>query len=246
MLQSLGGSILGRTIVEAIKEVMLRQVHPMSPREAYEAIVRSHLYEFHAEDPLHIVQGQIRRHCQGVDWSSASRTKHFALASDGKYLPLSTPIQIRKHTQLRSRESTDRTTVDDLKRIHERYVNALRKRVLERLGKLDPTAFERFSKRLLDAYGFKEMVVTRKSRDGGIDGYGKLKVGLAHLNVAFQSKKWTGAVGRPSIDQFRGGHAGAIRAGYLLHDRALYLRSTRCFVPKRRRSDNLDRWSSDR
>ena len=64
---------------------------------------------------------------------------------------------------------------------------------------------EQFGKKLLQAYGFLEVVVTRFTKDGGIDGHGKLKVGLAHLNVVFQCKRYTkGSVSRPEIDAFRG------------------------------------------
>ena len=47
--------------------------------------------------------------------------------------------------------------------------------------------------------------VTRYSKDGGIDGYGKLKVGFDYFTVAFQCKRRTnGNVGRLEISQFRG------------------------------------------
>ena len=36
---------------------------------------------------------------------------------------------------------------------------------------------------LLDVYGFSDLSVTQKSKDGGIDGFGKLKIGLAHMSV---------------------------------------------------------------
>jgi restriction system protein len=67
---------------------------------------------------------------------------------------------------------------------------------------------------LLEAYGFVDVKVTQFSKDGGIDGNGKLKVGLAHLNVAFQCKRYTGnSVGRPDIDKFRGAIQGQFEQG---------------------------------
>ena len=71
-----------------------------------------------------------------------------------------------------------------------------------------------FARELLDAYGFQDTKVTSISRDGGIDGYGKLKVGLAYLNVAFQCKRWTRAnIQRSEIDRFRGAAQGAYEQG---------------------------------
>ncbi len=86
--------------------------------------------------------------------------------------------------------------------------------MLRELKRLSPTGFEAFARDLLEAYGFTETVVTSISRDGGIDGHGKLKVGLAHLNVAFQCKRWTnGNIQRPEIDKFRGASQGAYEQG---------------------------------
>jgi restriction system protein len=66
----------------------------------------------------------------------------------------------------------------------------------------------------MDVYGFHDTAVTKVSSDGGIDGYGKLKVGLANLNVAFQCKRWTkGNIQRPEIDRFRGAAQGDFEQG---------------------------------
>jgi restriction system protein len=50
--------------------------------------------------------------------------------------------------------------------------------------------------------------------DGGIDGNGELKLGLATMRAAFQCKKWQGSVGRPEIDKFRGAIQGRFEHGY--------------------------------
>ena len=76
-------------------------------------------------------------------------------------------------------------------------------------SELSPSSFELFAKSLLEVYGFEDTHVTQVTRDGGIDGYGKLRGGLAHLNVAFQCKRWTKAnIQRTEIDKFRGAAQG--------------------------------------
>jgi restriction system protein len=75
---------------------------------------------------------------------------------------------------------------------------------------LTPTQFEHFARNLLAIYGFVQVKVTQVGKDGGIDGHGLLKVGLARMEVAFQCKRWEGNVPRPEIDKFRG----AIQGGY--------------------------------
>ena len=94
--------------------------------------------------------------------------------------------------------------------------SAFKQKVLQKLQDLTPQQFQRFAVSLLSAYGFVEMRVTGRSGDGGIDGHGKLKVGLALMNVAFQCKRWQGQVGRPEIDKFRGAIQGEFEQGIFL------------------------------
>lgn len=101
----------------------------------------------------------------------------------------------------------------NLMALHEEYVAQFKDNMLDRLLALSPEQFEHFAKKLLTAYGFVNVAVTSKSRDGGIDGYGALKVGLARMNVAFQCKKWQNAVQRPEVDKFRGAIQGEFEQG---------------------------------
>lgn len=97
--------------------------------------------------------------------------------------------------------------------LQDEYVAQFKDNLLERLMALTPAQFEDFAKKLLSAYGFIDMKVTSISRDGGIDGHGQLKVGLATMGVAFQYKKWEGKVQRPEVDKFRGAIQGEFEQG---------------------------------
>lgn len=97
--------------------------------------------------------------------------------------------------------------------LYERYESQFRERLLDRLFELTPTQFENFARLLLTHYGFIEVTVTQVSNDGGIDGHGLLKVGLARMAVAFQCKRWEGNIGRPEVDRFRGAIQGAFEQG---------------------------------
>ena len=66
----------------------------------------------------------------------------------------------------------------------DEYVAQFKNNLLERLIALTPEQFEHFAKKLLAAYGFVDMKVTAISHDGGIDGHGLLRVGLARMSVA--------------------------------------------------------------
>jgi restriction system protein len=97
--------------------------------------------------------------------------------------------------------------------LYEDYEASFRAHLLERLQNLSPREFELFARRLLTAYGFVDVSVTELGRDGGIDGHGKLRLGLATMRAAFQCKKWRGNVGRPEVDKFRGAIQGQFEQG---------------------------------
>ena len=98
-------------------------------------------------------------------------------------------------------------TVDD-------YLTAFKARLLQKLHDLSPEKFEEFAGALLRGYGFQKVKVTGKSGDGGIDGHGELKVGLAVVNAAFQCKRWQAPVGPKEVQAFRGAIQGQFEQGY--------------------------------
>ena len=61
---------------------------------------------------------------------------------------------------------------------------------LEKIRKLDPYAFERLCSRILQAYGYEDVDVTKRSKDGGIDGVGYLSINLVRFKVVFQAKRY--------------------------------------------------------
>ena len=94
---------------------------------------------------------------------------------------------------------------DDVEKCEERDPEPWRGALAETLLKMDPYDFEAFSARVLRECGFTSVKVTKPSRDGGIDGTGKLLLnGLISINVAFQCKRFKGTVGSREVTQFRG------------------------------------------
>lgn len=70
---------------------------------------------------------------------------------------------------------------------------------------MNPFAFERLAQRVLRESGFYEVEVTKKTGDGGIDGYGRVKInGMFSFKVAFQCKRYSGSVPSSDIRDFRG------------------------------------------
>ena len=92
-----------------------------------------------------------------------------------------------------------------------------REQVLDLLLKLPPSGFERLAQRLLREAGFTQVVVTGKSGDGGIDGFGTLQVNpLVSFNVLFQCKRYASSVSPSQVRDFRGAMAGRADKGIVI------------------------------
>lgn len=91
-----------------------------------------------------------------------------------------------------------------------------REQLLDALGTMHPSAFERLCQRLLREAGFTRVEVTGKSGDGGIDGTGVLRMNLLSFQVIFQCKRWKGSVGAGTVRDFRGAMVGRADKGLIL------------------------------
>jgi restriction system protein len=75
------------TIVQAIEQVLRSHEGPMSAREIYRAIQRDELYSFRAQDPVHVVQTQLRRHSDvDSDQSQGGKEPRFLRIDRDKFV----------------------------------------------------------------------------------------------------------------------------------------------------------------
>lgn len=105
------------------------------------------------------------------------------------------------------------TALQQLIEQHQQYV---REQLRQRLSTMNPYAFEQLAGKLLEALDFSEVTTTKRSKDGGIDGYGKLRMGIVEVKAAFQCKRWKGPVPRSEIDRFRGAIQGQFDQGIFI------------------------------
>ena len=76
-------------------------------------------------------------------------------------------------------------------------------------AQMDPSAFERLTKRMLRELGFVQVEVTGRSGDGGIDGKGLARIhDVLTFHVVFQCKRYQGSVSAGDIRDFRGAMVG--------------------------------------
>jgi len=201
-----------RTINQAITEALKREGKPLRVPEIYSRIIEDDLYRFKAIHPENIVRVQLRRHCENLDFPTAHKSKHFVLLKDGRYWMKDAPYDNMPQVEGKSAAKKS-MRYEEIRELHKKYLNEFKSSALKQLQELDPFEFESFCKELLLKYGFRNVKVTQKSKDGGIDGFGVLKIGLATMQVAFECKRWTGAIGRPKISQFRGDIQGKFQQG---------------------------------
>lgn len=90
-------------------------------------------------------------------------------------------------------------------------------RLIAVLQAMDPVAFERLCQRVLRESGFIEVEVTKRGGDGGLDGFGTIRIaGLISFNVLFQSKRYKGNIGPDVVRDFRGAMVGRSDKGMII------------------------------
>ena len=96
------------------------------------------------------------------------------------------------------------------------------------LQAMDPVAFERLCQRILRESGFIEVEVTKRGGDGGIDGFGTIRIaGLISFNVLFQSKRYAGNIGPDVVRDFRGAMVGRADKGMIISTGSFTLEAKR-------------------
>ncbi|MCC7077444.1 MAG: restriction endonuclease [Acidimicrobiia bacterium] len=88
--------------------------------------------------------------------------------------------------------------------------------LLECLLKMEPEAFERLAQRLLREAGFRNVEVTERTGDGGIDGMGVYRLSLVSFPTYFQCKRYKGTVGAGAVRDFRGAMTGRGEKGLII------------------------------
>jgi len=79
--------------------------------------------------------------------------------------------------------------------------------LLSKMTALDPSQFEHFIKKALVASEFREVQVTKKSSDGGVDVIAKMPFSVWPVEsqiIQIQAKRWQRPVGRREVAQLRG------------------------------------------
>jgi restriction system protein len=139
------------------------------------------------------------------NWSEAELDEH-RQSRGGGYLTL------RQNRNI----LTDAAGVDDGLIEEDDNGTDWKERLLDRLLKMPPDAFERLAQRLLREAGFRNVEVTGRPGDGGIDGVGVFQLSLVPFHIFFQCKRYRGTVPPSEVRDFRGAMSGRGEKGLLI------------------------------
>lgn len=168
------------TVVEAITKVLVEKSEIMTAHEIYEEIVKMNLYNFLAMQPINIVNSALRRHCQGINFPSASPIKYFQLAGKkrGKssYILIDQAIPEIKIPFYKKQDEQPSEMLPEEKMLsaYKEHCENVKTQLLEEILRSNPAFFEKLVLKLLLTMGYgysiDSGIVTGGPHDKGIDG----------------------------------------------------------------------------
>lgn len=203
------------TIVEAIKKVLSNSSGGLTSLEVYEKIIDGNLYTFKAMSPQAIVNGMIRRHCYGLNYSSSSPVKYFKMVGekDGKTL-------YSLYNESENKDGSDKKKItlqtdeemlpeERMQQTYEEYISDVKSQLMNAILNSSPAFFEQLVVDLLLKMGYgydgNSGKVTRYTKDGGVDGViEEDNLGLNKIYIQAKRYNINNKVSTAEVDQFVG------------------------------------------
>lgn len=201
------------TIVEAIKTVLKDRREGLTYNVIYNKIIENKLYTFGAKDPKAIVRGKLRQHCYGVDYPSASPTKHFSSNGakgnkalyniwDGK--ESISPSSVTRNI------SGNELPEELIHNSHTKHIEDISNQIMDKIYNSDPGFFEKLLIKLLIKMGFgwdkdKSGFHIGGPNDRGIDGViYEDQLGLERVYIQAKRYDKANGIGSSDIQRFIG------------------------------------------
>ena len=208
------------TIVESIKCVLQQNNDGLTSKQIYDEIIRQGLYSFGAENPVGVVNAQLRRRCIGLDFPTAYPIKFFEIAGyEGKKIKFRLISTENTATTITAPKTTDISELlpeEKIKAALQEHLQNIRQQVFDSVLNNSPEFFEHLVVDLLlkMGYGYDKNsgIVTGKPHDGGIDGIiseDKLGLDLIYIQAKrfakTSSPNWLLQTGVSAIDALANG-----------------------------------------
>lgn len=201
------------TIVESIKCILQQNNNGLTAKQIYDEIIRQDLYSFGAQNPVSVVNGELRRRCIGLDFPTSYPIKAFEIAGyEGKKIKFRLISEEKSGSVMELPPKADNSELlpeEKIKVALQEHLKNMRQQVIDCVLNNSPQFFEHLVIELLLKMGYgtdkSSGVVTGRSHDGGIDGIiNEDKLGLDLIYI--QAKKYmpTNRIGRKEIQAFIG------------------------------------------
>lgn len=222
------------TVLEAIKQLLQENPNGLSCRELTDQILVRKMYSFYTPTPNNIVNHELRKHCEGLDFPSAHPVKYFMIAQSpdnakkAVYRLLRSETSVQLNTQVSEGKesmdvlSADLLPVEKMAKLHKQHLKETQKQLIEAILNNPPAFFEELVVNLLLklGYGYNQDsgMVVGKSHDGGIDGIiNEDTLGLDKIYVQAKRYLTSQSIGRPELQAFAGAMmAGGVKKGVFI------------------------------
>lgn len=201
------------TILEAIKQVLSNHSEGLTSQEVYDEIIDQGLYNFGAQQPVAVVNSQIRRRCIGLDFPSAFPVKVFEIVSHRGKKPCFALIGDKAKDTSETPEihitTTESLPEEKVMSAYNEHITFIKEQLIDQIFNNTPSFFEYLVMDLLlkmgYGYGKTAGIVTGRSHDGGVDGIiSEDKLGLDLIYIQAKRYSKTNKVGRKELQAFVG------------------------------------------
>lgn len=148
------------TIVESIKCVLQQNNDGLTSKQIYDEIIRQGLYSFGAENPVGVVNAQLRRRCIGLDFPTAYPIKFFEIAGyEGKKIKFRLISTENTATTITAPKTTDISELlpeEKIKAALQEHLQNIRQQVFDSVLNNSPEFFEHLVVDLLLKMGYDE------------------------------------------------------------------------------------------
>lgn len=146
------------TIVESIKCVLQQNNDGLTSKQIYDEIIRQGLYSFGAENPVGVVNAQLRRRCIGLDFPTAYPIKFFEIAGyEGKKIKFRLISTENTATIIAAPKTTDISELlpeEKIKAALQEHLQNIRQQVFDSVLNNSPEFFEHLVVDLLLKMGY--------------------------------------------------------------------------------------------
>lgn len=147
------------TIVESIKCVLQQNNDGLTSKQIYDEIIRQGLYSFGAENPVGVVNAQLRRRCIGLDFPTAYPIKFFEIAGyEGKKIKFRLISTENTATIITAPKTTDISELlpeEKIKAALQEHLQNIRQQVFDSVLNNSPEFFEHLVVDLLLKMGYQ-------------------------------------------------------------------------------------------